>query len=551
MIEESPISRQTQNQESGPARCTRGVGVDEEPMDCEIRRLSRTCNLTRRRREFRLRFNFTAKATMTNFIPHTHWKNLRTLAVAGLIALLLCPVAFAIENDSVSKPKPNILFIFADDYSYDSVHATGNDEIETPNLDILARGSTHFSHAYNMGSWSGAVCVASRTMLNSGRFVWHARKLKLKTEQAAGRIWSLQMKSAGYETYFTGKWHVKLKPEEIFDHIGNVRGGMPNQTPEGYNRPIEGKEDVWSPYDKSKDGFWKGGKHWSEVVGDDAIGFLANAKKSDRPFFMYIAFNAPHDPRQSPKEFVDKYPLDKISIPADFQPEYPYKDDIGCSAKLRDEKLAPFPRTEYSVKVNRQEYYAIITHMDQQIGRILDALEATGKSDNTFVFFTADHGLAVGHHGLIGKQNMYEHSLRVPFFVKGPGVPANKQIGARIYMQDVMATTMEIAGIKKPDFVQFKSLLPLVRGESVQHYDSIYGGYLALQRAVIKDNMKLIVYPTIKKRLLYDLANDPLEMHDMGQSPDKSETIEWLFAELLRLQKETGDELDLATMFDD
>lgn len=465
------------------------------------------------------------------------------------MACLFFPAVLAIGNDT--EGNPNILFIFADDHSYDSVHATGNNEVQTPNLDRLARGSTHFTHAYNMGSWSGAVCVASRKMLNTGRFVWHANQLDLKTAQAAGQAWSQLMKSAGYETYFTGKWHVQMKPEEIFDHVGHVRGGMPNQTPEGYNRPIEGKEDAWSPYDKSKGGFWKGGKHWSEVVGDDAIGFLANAKTSDRPFFMYIAFNAPHDPRQSPKEFVDKYPLDKISVPPDFQPEYPYKDAIGAGEKLRDEKLAPFPRTEYAVKVNRQEYYAIITHMDQQIGRILDALEATGKSDNTYVFFTADHGLAVGHHGLIGKQNMHEHSLRVPFFVKGPGVPANKQIDTRIYMQDVMPTSLAIAGIDKPDFVHFRNLLPLIHGETTKHYDSIYGGYLALQRAVIKDDWKLIVYPTIKKTLLYNLANDPLEMNDMGQTADQADTIKSLFAELLKLQQETGDELDLKTVFQD
>jgi arylsulfatase A-like enzyme len=459
--------------------------------------------------------------------------------------------AVAAEHELGADSKSNVLFIFADDHSFDCIHATGNDELETPNLDRLAHGSTHFSHAYNMGSWSGAVCVASRTMLNTGRFVWKAQTLDLNAEQAAGRTWSQQMHAAGYETYFTGKWHVRLKPADIFDHVGNVRGGMPNQTPEGYNRPVEGQAEQWSPFDKSKGGFWKGGKHWSEVVADDAIGFLETAKQSEKPFFMYIAFNAPHDPRQSPQEYVDKYPLDNISMPINFLPEYPYKDAIGNSKKLRDEKLAPFPRTEYSVKVNRQEYYAIITHMDHQIGRILDQLEKSGQSDNTYVFFSADHGLAVGHHGLIGKQNMFEHSVRVPFFVKGPGVPQGARIDSRIYVQDVMATSLQIAGIEKPDYVQFKSLLPLIKGETKSQYDSTYGGYLALQRMVIKDDMKLIVYPTIKKTLLYDLKNDPYEMHDLGESPENADTIKALFTELLKLQKETGDKLDLKQQFSD
>ena len=99
---------------------------------------------------------------------------------------------------------------------------------------------------------------------------------------------------------------------------------------------------------------------------------------------------------------------------------YPYKDKIGCSHNLRDEKLAPMPRTKHSIKVNRQEYYAIITHMDVQIGRILDSLEKSGMAENTYIFYSSDHGLGVGHHGLLGKQNLYEHSTCVPFIVKGP-----------------------------------------------------------------------------------------------------------------------------------
>ncbi|MFK7766356.1 MAG: sulfatase-like hydrolase/transferase [Mariniblastus sp.] len=446
--------------------------------------------------------------------------------------------------------QPNVLFIFADDYSYDSVHVTGNEEVKTPNLDELARSGTIFTHAYNMGAWGGAVCVASRTMLNTGRFVWNAQKLKLRDEQGAGRTWSLQMKSAGYETYFTGKWHVNgLKPANLFDHIGNVRPGMPNQTPEGYNRPIEGKPDTWSPYDKSKNGFWKGGKHWSEIVGDNAIGFLDNASKSENPFFMYIAFNAPHDPRQSPKKFVDMYPANKILIPKDFQTKYPYQDEIGCGKGLRDARLAPFPRTEHAIQVNRQEYYAIITHLDVQIGRILAALESSGKSDNTMVFFTADHGLAVGHHGLIGKQNMYDHSVRVPFFVKGPGVSANKQIDTRIYLQDVIPTTMQAAGIEKPDFVQFKGLNSLMDGSATKHYEAIYGGYKNLQRMITQGDMKLILYPGISKARLYNLKNDPLEMKDLADLPEQTETQKTLFAALLKLQKENGDSLDLKKAF--
>jgi arylsulfatase A-like enzyme len=446
------------------------------------------------------------------------------------------------------RSKPNVLFIFSDDQCFETLHAMGCDEIQTPNLDRLVRNGVIFTHAYNQGAWHGAVCVASRTMLNTGRFLWIARDLEphLKEETKAGRFWSQYMKQAGYETYMSGKWHVKgINPVDIFDHVKDVRPGMPNQTPEGYNRPIEGQSDPWKPWDRSRGGYWKGGKHWSVVLGDDAEAFLENASKSDKPFFMYLAFNAPHDPRQSPKEYVDKYPLDKVKVPANFLPEYPYKDSIGCSAKLRDERLAPFPRTRYAIKVNRQEYYASITYMDVQLGRILDALEKTGKADNTYIFFTADQGLSVGHHGLMGKQNLYDDSVRVPLMVNGPGVPKNKKIDTPVYLQDIMASALELAGVRKPRQVQFKSLLPLIEGKADQNYDAIYGGYIDFQRMVTMDGYKMIYYPKIDKTLLYNLKADPLEMNNLADDPANARLLAKLKARLKELQKEVGDKLDL------
>ena len=464
---------------------------------------------------------------------------------------LVIALVVSVMGSASAADKPNILFIFADDQCHETVHAFGNDEIETPNLDQLAAQSTHFTHAYNMGSWSGAVCVASRTMLNTGRFLWHANAVYNKTEQErqAGRFWSEHMKQAGYRTYFTGKWHVRADATKAFDVTSHIRGGMPRQTKDGYNRPVEGQPDVWSPFDPKFGGFWEGGKHWSEVVGDDAIDFLNQAKGSDDPFFMYIAFNAPHDPRQSPKEYVDKYPLGKIRVPENYLPEYPYKDGIGCGPGLRDEKLAPFPRTEYAVKVNRQEYYAIITHMDTQISRILQELDKSGQADNTYIFFTADHGLAVGHHGLLGKQNMYDHSVRVPFLASGPGIKKGARNDTSIYLQDVMPTTLELAGIAKPEHVEFTSLKPLLDGADVQPYDAIYGAYLSVQRAVTYDGYKLILYPRIAKARLYHIAEDPLEQNDLIDEPGHAATIKKLFAKFQQLQKQMGDTMDLTKPF--
>ena len=441
--------------------------------------------------------------------------------------------------------KPNVLFILSDDQSYETIRALGHTDIDTPNLDRLVERGTTFSHAYNMGSYSAAVCVASRAMLVSGRTVW--RTNATDKERQAGRLWPQRMAAAGYETYFTGKWHIQADATKAFEHSAHIRAGMPSATPEGYNRPISGKPDPWSPSDPTFGGFWQGGKHWSEVVGDDSIGFLEQAAKSDKPFFMYLAFNAPHDPRQSPKEYVDRYPLDRIKTPENFLPEYPQKEKIGAGKGLRDEKLAPFPRDEHAVKVHRQEYYAIISHMDAQLGRILDALEKTGKAGNTYIIFTSDHGLACGHHGLMGKQNMYDHSLRVPFIITGPGVKAGARINAPIHLQDAMATALDLAGADRAG-VEFQSVRPLLAGEK-GGLDAVYGAYLDSQRAVIHNGWKLILYPQAKVAKLYHLTADPQEMKDLAADPAMAGRKKALFAKFRELQERYDDKLKLETIF--
>ena len=430
-----------------------------------------------------------------------------------------------------------------------------------PNLDRLARRGTSFTNAYNMGAWGGAVCVASRTMLNTGRFVWRAKAAKLGEVMNNGQSWSQMMGAAGYETYMTGKWHVGgLKPAKVFDHVVHVRPGMPNQTEAGYLRPIPGKTDPWSPYDPKFEGFWKGGKHWSEVLADDAEDYIQQAAAKDKPFFMYLAFNAPHDPRQAPREFVEMYPRDQVKIPPNFLPQYPFKQEMQCyqvgtkkdgsPSYLRDERLAPWPRTEFAIQVQRQEYFAIISHMDHQIGRILDQLEASGKMDNTYIFFTADHGLACGQHGLLGKQNMYEHSMKPPLIVAGPGIPAAAQREAPVYLQDIMPTALELAGTRKPKFVEFNSLLPLINdADRPSPYPSIYGCYLKnAQRMIRIGDWKLIVYPQANAVRLYDLANDPLEIHDVAGDPQHASRIVEMIAQLIQLGQEMDDPMDLETI---
>ena len=225
-------------------------------------------------------------------------QRLRTLAIALVVTITAMPASLCLAAE-----EPNILFLFADDQCFETIGALKITDIETPNLDRLMSRGTHFSHAYNMGSWSGAVCVASRTMLITGRSVWDANRIYSMTdkERESGVLWPQLMKQAGYQTYMTGKWHIRTDAAKVFDRVKDVRGGMPKDTPTAYNRPLTDKPDPWSPSDPKFGGFWEGGRHWSEVVADNADEFLNLALQNDDPFFMYIAFNAPHDPRQSPQ----------------------------------------------------------------------------------------------------------------------------------------------------------------------------------------------------------------------------------------------------------
>ncbi|WP_235296563.1 sulfatase-like hydrolase/transferase [Portibacter marinus] len=488
------------------------------------------------------------------------------------------------DIDIKNNSKPNFVFLFADDMTYSAVSAFGNDEIYTPNLDRMVQKGVTFTHTYNMGGWNGAICVASRAMIISGRSIWNARDFKQNwvngDTTAYEKTWGRLMQEAGYDTYMSGKWHVDAPADSVFQTVRNVRGGMPGHQwkhhevlagmedvknkkridgrlltvddvlPLGYNRPLSESDTTWLPTDTAQGGFWEGGTHWSEVLRNDALDYINRAKERDKPFFMYLAFNAPHDHRQSPQKFIDMYPLDQISIPSSFAPEHPFKEAIGNERTLRDEALAPYPRTEYAVKVHLQEYYAIISHLDEQIGLILDALENSGQMENTYVVFTADHGLAVGKHGLLGKQSMYDHSIRVPMIIMGPDLPANQKVQNDIYLQDVMATALELAEISKPDYVEFNSIIGQAKGDSEEgNYEAIYGAYRNLQRMIRKDGYKLIVYPEADQIMLFNLEEDPEETKNLAYDKDHEAKLRQLMDELLVLQQSVNDDLDLSAMY--
>ena len=498
-----------------------------------------------------------------------------------LATFFLLFISFTINAEAPASTKPNIVFLYADDFAYWAINALGNEIIQTPNLDKLVAQGVSFSNAFNMGGWNGAICIASRSMLISGRSIWKANEINRQWGEgntaAHSQTWGRLMSNAGYNTFATGKWHIQADPEQVFEETVNINpGGMPPDhltgtpglydrvreayangedfyalLPPGYNRPLSETDDSWTASDHAHNGYWTDGTHWSEVQRGDAINFIDAASRSEDPFFLYLAFNAPHDSRQSPKEFLDLYPIEDIPLPENWLPEYPYLDEMGDLRVMRDEMLGPAPRTPYAIRTHIREYYAIISHLDAQIGLILQALEEKELMDNTYIFFTGDNGLSVGQHGLLGKQNMFDHSIHVPLLAAGPDLPSGTEVSSDIYLQDIMATSLSLAGIEKPDFVDFNSFLNLANGvaSELPLPNGVYGAYMDTQRMIRKDGFKLILYPRNQELLLFDLNADPLEMNDLSDNPQYAAKVRNLFEGLLSLQAQMEDPLDLMDSF--
>jgi arylsulfatase A-like enzyme len=442
--------------------------------------------------------------------------------------------------------RPNFLFLIADDLTYRSIHSLNNKEVDTPNLDRLVREGTCFTHCFHQGSWSAAVCVPSRVMLNSGLSAFHAQKLLDSVP-----LWGQTLGNAGYETYIAGKWH--LDPTTLqrsFKQMGPIGPGMFESTPEAYHRPSPGNH--WSPSDKSLKGHWLDTRLWlnapdsemrhsCSIWASEAAEHLTKvAPKQENPFFMYVGFNEPHDPRQSPREYLDKYPQARIEIPPNYLPEHPFDEGDHM---IRDELLAPFPRTKEAVRLHRSEYYALISYLDHQVGVILAALERSGKAANTYVILTADHGLAVGQHGLMGKQNMYDHSIRMPLLISGPGVAKGKRIDELVYQHSLYATTCELAGVPVPSTVEFASLAGLLGGRQGKGQEAVFCYYKNFQRAVRTKEHKLIVYPEAAMVQLFDIVNDPWETRNLASDPKYASIKGDLMERLRQIRMELGDPL--------
>lgn len=442
------------------------------------------------------------------------------------LGLLLLGPVFAAPAAPRGADRPNFVVIVGDDHRPDALGAL-NRQVRTPNLDRLVMAGVLFRGAHIPGGDSGAVCIPSRAMLLSGRGLF-----RVGHDLVGVATWPEALRAAGYQTLATGKWHNGAEAcGRIFPGARNVfLGGMTDQfrvTVQDFD--AAGRPGAPRVVERNA----------TELFTDTAFGLLRDRDPA-RPFALYVAYTSPHDPRTAPPEYHARYDPAWVSLPANFLPEHPF--DNGELA-VRDERLLPVPRSKEAVRREIADYYAMITHLDAQVGRLLDALNRTGLAENTVVVFAGDNGLALGSHGLLGKQNLYQHSVGVPLIIAGARFKGRRAEDALCYLHDLAPTLCELAGVPAPPGMEGRSLVKLLEGRARRHRDELFFAYRDVQRGWRDARWKLIHYPEIGRTQLFDLRADPHETEDLAADPRQAARVARLTRKLQGAQAAAGDPL--------
>lgn len=453
---------------------------------------------------------------------------------------------------SVQTKRPNVVFILTDDQRYGTVRALGNDEIQTPHIDELVRRGTAFLGAHIPGGTASAVCMPSRAMINSSRTLFHLQE-NGKNIPACDITMGQAFREGGYHTHGIGKWHNGTESYSRSFCSGNdiFFGGMWDH----WNVPVcdfrpDGCYDCEIPFvpnfsanqtpvyvlaDKIH-----AGVHSTDLFTGDAVRFVEGYEEED-PFFLYLSFLAPHDPRTMPEKYRNMYKAEDITLPPNFRemPDFSFGWTRG-----RDETVASYPRRPEEIKQHIADYYAMISHIDDNVGQLMEVLDRRGMLEDTIVVFCGDNGLAIGQHGLMGKQNVYEHSTRLPLIMAGPGIPKGETRDQYVYLLDIYPTLCDLCGINIPASVEGKSFAKMFEDKSYVTRPDIYYAFQARIRGVADGRYKLIEYRTenVKLTQLFDLQNDPWETRNMFDCDGYAEITARLRARIQEYREEWDEE---------
>jgi len=424
--------------------------------------------------------------------------------------------------------KPNFVFFMTDDQRWDGMSCAGNPVIKTPNMDRIAEGGVRFTNMFVTTS----LCGPSRASILTGKYVHNhgvrRNGMSLPMEQ---KTFLEILKEAGYETAFIGKWHNRDRAENRgLDYYFGFKG-------QGrYKNPIASEN--FGP-----DTEYKG--HVSDVLADHAIKYLE--MEHEEPFCLLLWFKAPHRSWHPAERFKDLYKDIKMPEPATFHDTYEGKPDAVKNADMKIGDFKDVPDLDTFLK----DYYRCIVGVDENVGRVLDALDKLGYEDNTVVLYTGDNGFFLGEHHFFDKRLMYEESIRVPLLVKYPKMVKPGTTNEEMVLNvDFAPTILALAGAPIPEAMDGENFKPLLRGkETLWREDFLYEYYeypavhmVRKNRGVRTKRWKYIHYFEEPQEFeLFDLQNDPHEMHNLINDPAYKDILERLKARMIALRKELKD----------
>ena len=414
--------------------------------------------------------------------------------------------------------RPNIVLIIGDDWAHMDLGSAGHPLLKTPNLDRLASEGVRFTRAFT----PNPICTPSRAALLTGQDCWtngcYFFGMPIRSQS---KHFAQLLSEAGYETFYTGKWHNDGLPLQRGFTAGKyIGGGGPGSG--GHFKPKV--RDFGGGNERQIEHFD------SELFTDAAVEFLESQRPDSKPFLLFVSYMTPHDPWTPPGKYTTMYKPQAIDLPPNFMPRpmnnskpFKYYTDWH-GTNLRDEKqMVPFPRTPEGVRDVRSRYYGTITHDDEQIGRILHKLDEKQLAKNTLVIFLADHGISLGAHGISGKQTMYEEGIRLPLIMRYQKLRRSSAENSNLVsLIDIFPTICEAAGIAVPDSVEGKSLLDLYHRQVRWDREHIFASFVSPTRhqldirCIRTERYKLVHHLTTDEIELYDLEKDPYELENLA-----------------------------------